>query len=83
MVQSLSLSRRLSYFISNTNSRRGFSTKISEEAKVMKGEELKTTDKKAAKTNVVEKPSWIPDPKTGYYIPDTGLVKLRSVNGVE
>lgn len=50
----------------------------------MKGEELKKSrDKKAAKTNVVQNPSWIPDPKTGYYRPDTGLVKLRSVNGVE
>ncbi|ESQ39693.1 hypothetical protein EUTSA_v10001120mg, partial [Eutrema salsugineum] len=81
---SLSLSRRLSYFISNTIPRKGYSTKISEgEAKVMRGEELKKiTNTKAAKTNV-EKPSWTPDPKTGYYRPDNGLVKLRSALGVE
>ncbi|KFK31549.1 hypothetical protein AALP_AA6G126400 [Arabis alpina] len=84
IAQSLSLSRRLSYFISNTISRRGYSTKISEGvAKVIRGEELKkTTNKKGTKTNL-DNPTWIPDPETGYYRPDTGLVNLRSVHSVE
>lgn len=54
--------------------RRGYVATISErKAKVIRGEELKKTiDKKGPKANV-EKPSWIPDPKTGYYRPDTRL----------
>lgn len=65
--------------------RRGYSTKVSEgEAKVIRGEELNKTsnNKKGTKTNV-EKPTWIPDPKTGYYRPDTGLVKLQSAQRAE
>lgn len=42
------------------------------EAKVIRGEELKKTKDKKGVTEIVEKPSWIPDPKTGYYKPDTG-----------
>ncbi|KAG7532579.1 Late embryogenesis abundant protein LEA_3 subgroup [Arabidopsis thaliana x Arabidopsis arenosa] len=73
MAQSLSLSRRFSYFISNTISRRGYSVTTSKgEAKVIRGEELKKTKDKKGVTENVEKPSWIPDPKTGYYKPDTG-----------
>ncbi|CAN8267407.1 unnamed protein product [Cochlearia groenlandica] len=76
MSQSLSLARRISYFISNTIPRRGYSANISQgESKVIRrDQELKQT---ATKTRP-EKPSWIPDPITGYYRPDTGLVKLRS-----